>query len=527
MTAAVLLLLSLAPAAAGQGRSQGRVLSVTEARAYLDAGSEEGLVPGAVLQLVRHGRPAGDCRVEEASDHHASCAGAGFRVGDTFALPAQPAAKVAELPPPLPAEEVARLLAVVQAAPIALVTYQAQPGAAAAREVTGEVVLGFASWMSNVAAPDQQARLDLSIRGAEIGRDLRLHVDLTALRWTRRTSTEFIPGPDTQLLVWQAEAAWRDPGRSFDFELGRVRPWLVPGATVFDGAQAGFRLGRADVGLFGGLVPDPWTTSPAVDRYTGGAFWALETRLGSSHLRHEGRLAIVHSPELGSRIEGEVDAGLWVSRALDVSGEVRVAAGDRRAPGYLDQARLALSGRPFDALSFAGGFGYVGLSTPLASIVRATWPGPSRRGDLMASVDVWRFLTVSATGGFAEDIGSGLRHGWAGPEVSCPRFFTPRVVLSAGWLADLGWLKGQNAYVQASTRPADAVRILARFSWFRDDRAAIPGSHDDQFGLHLSGSVDLTRWLAFRLSVLARSGAYLGPLDGYGFSSLASLAGSL
>lgn len=521
MTPAAALLLAVAAAAAGRGR----VLSVTQERAYLDAGSEEGLVAGTVVELQRNGRPAGTCRVEEVSDHHARCAGTGFRAGDAFAFAPRPVAPPKELPPPLPAAEQARRLAAVEAAPLGQVDFVARPGAAAAARPTSEVELAFAFWRSNVASPDQQAQLDVAIRDLPLSRTLSLSVDLSARRWISRHSTSFLPGPATQLLVWQAELDYRDPARPFSAQLGRVRPWMVHGAPVFDGARLGIRLGQSEVGVFGGLVPDPWSTAPTVERYQGGAWWSVEAPLGSWRLHHEGRLAYGHSPELGSRGELGATAGVWVSRALDVSAEVQVGAGTTHAPGYLEVARVAFSGRPLAAFSYDGGFGYVGLTTPGDAVVQARWPGPSRRADLTASLDLSRFFTLSVMGGGVQDLTSGLRHGWAGPELSMPRFFTPRLALSAGWLADWGWLQGQNAWLQVSAWPGEAFRLVARFSWYEDARPGLPSAPGEELGLYLAGSAQLTRWLAFKLSVLARGGLDFGNLDSYGFSGLASLAG--
>ena len=518
---AAALLVALAASAADRGR----VISVTATHGYLDAGTEEGLAPGAQLALERNGRPVATCRVEEVSDHHAACAGSGLRAGDTFELPARKAAPVKELPPIPSPDEQARRLAAVQAAPAALVEFHAAPGGAAQARPASETALGYAFWSSNVASADQQARLDVSIRDVEVARHLRLSVDLRALEWIARTSTAFIPGPSSQLLVWQAELDWRDPARPWSAGVGRIRPWFAPGASVFDGAQVGHRLGRGEVGVFGGLVPDPWTTEPTVDRYQGGGYWSLEAPIGSARLHHEGRLSFLHTPELGSRGELSATAGLWLSRALDVSAEVQVGVGDVHAPGYLDVARVAFFGRPFDVFSFDGGFSYTGLTTPDSSIVRATWPGPSRRGDLTARFDVSRFVALSVGGGVVQDLTSGLRHGWVGPEVAFPRFFTPRLALSVGWMADLGWLQGQNAYLQVSAWPGDAFRLVGRLSWYQDDRPALPSAPGEEIGVYLSGSVQIARWLAFRLSLLARGGLDFGALDTHGLTGLVSLAG--
>ncbi|HEU4383383.1 MAG TPA: hypothetical protein VFR85_07775 [Anaeromyxobacteraceae bacterium] len=520
---AAAVLLALAASAA----ERGRVVSVTATHAYIDAGTEEGLAPGAELELSRNGKRVGTCRVEEASDHHAACAGSGLRPGDTFVLPARKAAQVKELPPIPSPDEQSRRLAAVQAAPAAaLVEFRPAVGAGAEARPSSEAALGYAFWSSNVTSADQQVRLDVLIRDVEVARNLRLSVDLRALEWISRTSTTFLPGPSTQLLVWQAELDWRDPARPWWAGVGRIRPWYAPGASVFDGAQVGRRLGRGEIGVFGGLVPDPWTTEPTVDRYQGGGYWSLEAPIGAARLHHEGRLGFVHTPELGSRGELSATAGLWFSRALDLSAEVQLGMGDVHAPGYLDVARVAFFGRPFDVFSYDGGFSYTGLSTPETSIVRATFPGPSRRGDLTARFDVSRFVTVAATGGVVQDLTSGLRHGWVGPEVSFPRFFTPRLALSLGWLADLGWLEGQNAYLQVTAWPGDVFRLMGRLTWYQDDRPGLPSTAGQEVGLYLSGSAQLARWLAFRLSLMARGGLDFSAFDTYGFTGLASLAGS-
>ncbi len=522
MTPAAALLLAVAAAAGGRGR----VLSVTQERAYLDAGSVEGLLPGAAVELQRNGRTVGTCRVEEVADHHASCLGTGFRPGDTFAFDPPPAAPVKELPPLLANGEQARRLAAVEAAPVGQVDFVAAPGAGPSAKPSSEAELAFASWRSNVASPDQLAQLDVTIQNVALSRTLSLSVDMSARQWIARHSTTFLPGPSTQLLVWQAELDYRDPARPFSAQLGRVRPWMVPGAPVFDGAQLGMRLGRNELGVFGGLVPDPWSTAPTVERYQGGAWWTVEAPLGSWRLHHEGRLAYGHSPELGSRGELGATAGLWVSSALDVTAEVQAGAGSTHAPGYVDVARVAISGRPFPAFFYDGGFGYVGLTTPGDAMIQARWPGAGRRADLTLGFDLSRFFTLSVIGGGVQDLTSGLSHGWAGPELSMPRFFTPRVSLSAGWLGDWGWLQGQNAWLQVSAWPGNTFRLVARFSWYENTRLGLPSAPNEELGLYLAGSVQIQRWLAFRLSVLARGGLDFSSLDTYGFSGLASLAGN-
>jgi hypothetical protein len=523
MIAVAFTLLALLPGAAATTRI-GKVLSVTEARGYLDAGAEEGLAPGAVVELTRHGRPSGTCRVEEVSDHHAACAGPGLQAGDAFALPARPEAKAVELPPVLAPDEQARRRTAVESAPIALVEWVARPGAGPSRAVE-EASLGYLVWASNVGSGVQQGRFDGALRGVDLGSGLALHVDLRALYWTQGSGTTFLPGPSAQLLVWQAEVEWRDPARRYALAAGRVVPWLVPGASVLDGAQAGVRIGPGEAGVFAGLVPDPWTTSPTTERYTGGAYWSAAIPSGKDVYTTDVRVAVVRTPELSTRIETELRGGAFLGRALDLSGDLRLGLGSTRAPSAIDLAQVSLGVRPSDAVRLGASFGYVGLAVPGDAPLRAVNAGPSRRGDADASFQPSPSIWVSLLAGFSQDLGSGLERGWAGPEVSFPRLLGRAGGVSIGALADAGWLGGFEAWARAWSQLAPGTRASARLSYSQDRRPDLTSSPDQQLGLSIGLTADLSRWLAFRVSALARSGLDFQGLGGYGVSALASLEG--
>jgi hypothetical protein len=523
MTAFALALLALLPVAAPAART-GKVLSATEARAYLDVGAEEGLAPGAVVELLRHGRPSGTCRVEEVSDHHAACAGSGLQAGDVFALPARPEVKAAELPALPTGDEQARRRAAVEAAPLALVDYAPGPGAVSTR-ASAEASLAYLVWASNVASGVQQGRFDGALRGMDLGSGLSLNVDLRALYWTQGAGTTFLPGPSAQLLVWQAEVDWRDPAQRYAVAAGRVVPWLAPGATVLDGAQAGVRIGPGEAGVFAGLVPDPWTTSPSTERYTGGAYWSAMMPSGKDLYTTDVRVAVVHTPELSTRIETELRGGAFIGRAFDVSGDLRLGLGSTRAPAAIDLAQVNLGARPSDAFRLGASFGYVGLTVPGDLPLRAIWPGPSRRGDADMTFQPSASLGLSILAGFAQDVASGVERGWVGPSVSLPRLLGRMGGLSLGVLGDFGWLGGFEAWALAQSQLSRETRLSARVSYSQERRPGLTGAPDQTIGLTVGFTADLSHWLAFRVSVLARSGVDFGGLGGYGASALASLAG--
>jgi hypothetical protein len=218
-------------------------------------------------------------------------------------------------------------------------------------------------------------------------------------------------------------------------------------------------------------------------------------------VRQEGRLALVRSPELGNRVElqagGSAHAGAW----LDLFADVRLGYGGLvHSPGGLDGAHLEAAFRPLARLSISGAFDYSELLVPQTFTPNA-WGGRSRHADANASWDFGLFR-AGLSGGGARDVTSGLERAWVGPEVSVPRFISPRVSLSAGYQEDVGWLDGRGAWLQAVARPVDSVRLIGRLSW---NYQANLGLDQDEYSLYFSASKELTRHLGVRLSVLTRT----------------------
>ena len=486
----------------------GRVVQVTPARAYLDAGAEDGLAPGQEVQLWRGEQQAGRCTVETAAPGHATCTGAGIRAGDAFKLATSSTAaqKVAALPPPLDDQELARRGAALEVAPLALVAFKGAPASAALsapRQTVAEVTLSDAAWSSSGARGWDVVALDAAVHGAQAG-PLTLDLDLRAERWLAHANDRFRAKEETRLYVWQAQLGYGPPGGALAVSAGRVLPWSVPGATVFDGAMAGWRRPGLELGLFGGLVPSPDTLAPGSDRATGGAFWALERSWGRAvTLRQEGRLAFVRSPELGDRGELEANASLHAGPALDLFASARgVAGGKVKPPSGLEAARLEIGSHPVARLSLSGGFEYGGLAVPWLVEPPLSTASRSRRGDLSAAWDAGA-VRLSALGGFSRDAASGLQRSWAGLDLLVPRLFTPRLDLSLGYLEELGWLHGRSAWLQASGRPWDALRLVARASWSQEQAVTVDAH---QIGLSLSAVAELTRRFGLRLTALGMAG---------------------
>ncbi|MFY3744170.1 hypothetical protein ACOQFB_09685 [Anaeromyxobacter sp. Red801] len=515
---------------ADRPRGTGQITYATASRAYLDAGSDDGLAAGAVIELRRNGAPAGRCTVESLAPHHAACAGTGLRPGDAFRFePAALAAEARPLPPPPGDAELARRLAVVTAAPVPQVEFRAAPGAASApvpRSRTAEVGASYQAWTASTAGTSDRAALDVAIREAELAPWLTLDVDARAERWLRRDAPRFRPKDDTQLYLWQAQLT-ATPGDALRLSAGRVLPWAIPGATVFDGGLAGVRgrlLGaRAEGGVFGGAVPEPDTTEPTTRRATGGAYWILDGALGrGASWRQEGRIAMVRTPELGTRAEGSLTGRVFLRR-LDLSAEAHVGGGGKRGGTDLDAARVDASARPVDGLLVGGSFRHAGLAWP-QTFDPAAFPGRSRAADGFVSWDPVRWLRVGGTGGFSRDVSSGLERRWAGPELGLPRLLGASGGLTLGYLEESGWLDGRSAYAQLLWRPFQALRLVGRASWSHD---AAFGVDRDEIGVLASATADLGRHLGLRISLAGRGAFDPGAEEGgsmpYGMTGFATI----
>ncbi len=490
-------------------RVDGKVTFATASTAYIDAGALEGVAIGQVIQLTRAAQPSGTCTVREVADHSSTCTGEGIRAGDRFAfettVPGAPA--VAKMAPIPTEEELDTRHAAVTGTPVALVEAKAQPRDVVLGQLpTVRGDLGYAVWLASPTGPgdSQRLQLDIQVNGLDAFAGFRFFADARLMQWTQRSDT-YVPGSATQLLVYDLELAQRDPRKSWSASFGRVMPWFAPGATTFDGAQGGLRFGRTEVGIFGGTVPDPYTTEPTLDRYTGGVYANFEAPLGSTLLSGSARAAVVQNPAVQRHYEGEILLNYWAGGVFSASGDLRMGFGDVHAPSYIDSARLALTVRPVPIFWISGGFSYWGLAMPNDEPV-ATYPGPSRRADGSVGVDATPWLRVAALGGWVDDLTSSLSHTYVGPELTFTRVLAG---LSFGYLKDLGWVEGQSAWGQIGWAPVVGTRLTGRVSWFQTtmtvDGVANPTPEND-VGLTVNGTVGLNRWLSLRAMVLVRAG---------------------
>jgi hypothetical protein len=356
--------------------------------------------------------------------------------------------------------------------------------------------LEHVSWASTGASTLSVERLDVALRGAPLGAGVLLDVEARAERWVPQANPRFRPEDDSRFYLWQAQLT--APISAVQLSAGRILPYRILGATVFDGASASVRRGNAELGLFGGAVPEPDTLSPTSDRATGGGFWSLERSVSNGALRHEGRLAVVRSPELGTRVEAMLAGRAWL-REVEVSAEAQLGAGgEEQAAALIDAARVDVAARPTRTVAVGASYRHAGLDWPDAE--PALFPGRGDAADAWGSIEL-SFLRVGATGGLSRDAASGLERGWVGPELGIPRLFGQRGGLVLGYLEEGGWLAGRSAYAQLAARPWDPVRLLGRATWAH---AKTLGVDRDEVGLFASAAAQLGHHFGFRISALGR-----------------------
>lgn len=527
-----LLALWAAPRAAGAET----LVQVLAGRAYLDRGTADGLREGQSISFSRNGRPVGTCALDSVAEHHASCEAPFARKGDHYPLPrvAAPPAPAAKPVAPLSEAELASRRKALEGAAVPLVVAKASAAPPALRGAAVGAQLAHASYatLDGGGGSYHQERIDVELRGVAIGQGFRAFASLSALRWTQPADVRFRRDAPTQLYVREGELSSRTPGRSWTLSAGRVQPLAAPGLYVLDGVQGGWRSsqGTAEVGVYGGFLPDAMTLEPTL-RATGGAYWSLVSTGGERDstrvVRHEGRVAFITGRNLAQRFEAEGLVQASLAKAFDASANVKLAAGG--SGPLLQAARLDLGLRAAPTLRLSGGYRFTGSrDEELLSVDPIAYGGRSHHADLGGTWDLTSGLTLSFAGGLAADVDSALTRGYVGPELSLPRAFGAVGGLSFSYLEQLGWSAGRIAAAQASLLLWRRVQLVGRLSYFMELPQGA-AAFNQEGGLFAYASAPLTSWLSLRLSALARlpldwaAGGVVVPA----LSASAALAGAL
>jgi hypothetical protein len=490
---------------ASKERREGKVVQVTPGHVYLDAGASEGLAPGQKLQLRRGAGNAGSCVIDKVGDHRASCTGSNARPGDSFALTPPAAAQTkAPLPRPLAQAEINRERQVLSTSVTMPVEHHASEEAQA-RPLRATVNLTHKSYLSSEYRPWHDERVDAQL-GVPLGGFGYFDLDAAAVHLTRPDGDRFRSGSNDQLYVYRAELSLRQGSGGVSGSLGRLLPAAAPGAPRIDGAQVSFKFARAEMGLFGGGIPDAQTLAPGFDRQTAGLFVSLG-RAGDrdgavSYSQATARIAYVKAPEWGTRFEAEAAGLLQLYRRLDLTGSLRLATGDHAPTAAIDAARAGFDLRPSDAVLLTGSFRYVGSQLPVDA-TGAVLEGKSTHAELAGSFKLGPKATLGIEGGLAQDLTLSTNRGWAGPTLSFPSFFGQGGGLTFGYHEELGDQPGRSVYGMATLNPGKAVQLITRLTVFCDSRSNF--AFDDlEAGLYVRLAARLTDHISAHVAAMGR-----------------------
>ncbi len=446
----------------------GQVTYLTSDGVYIDRGSAEGLKPGDKVQMVRSGRALGSCAVTTVSEHSAVCSGTGFALGDRISVERKPEAPATPLAPVPDVKEIAHRLEVVEAAPVELVDFVggAPVGSGAASTFAVTISHMSASNFGSDDGPYHVQRIDAAVRDFHVWRGLHVSADVSAVNWAQRPADFRSPLKGSpQLFVRQLEVSWHEPGSIWRAALGRLWTRGTPGLSTLDGAQGGLvtRDGRAEAGVYGGALPEPYNLGLSNGSWAAGAygfgrfFWGQGA--DAIWLQPELRAGWSNRTGVGGRLEIAASLHGWVGRNFDLHLMAQGGVGDATA---LDLARVDLGVRGGERFRLLASMRYRGM--PGGELIE---PGALMGGARAIHADGQVFLelnpslVVVVVGGWARDWDTGLESGRVGPELQLPRLFG-RGGLAIGYGEELGWIRGRTAYVQATLVPHWRVRIIAR-----------------------------------------------------------------
>ncbi len=228
-----------------------RITYITGSSVYLDAGRQDGLREGDLVEVTRDGAPIASLKVSFLSEHRASCAivsaSAPPAVGDTARYASR-----------APAPSRGASAAGMEGAP------GARPGDAASRGrsrwasgLHGRVGARYLVVRDNDGADHgfSQPALDLRVDGYGVGgSDFDVNVDVRA-RQTNRTAAG---AADIHLnQVYRLATTYHLPDTRQRFTVGRQFAPNLEAVSIFDGLLYDMDTDRWGAGLFTGTQPDP------------------------------------------------------------------------------------------------------------------------------------------------------------------------------------------------------------------------------------------------------------------------------
>lgn len=328
-----------------------KVSYVSSSAVYVDAGREEGVREGDVLELLRDGQPAATLKVTDLSSHRAACT-----VSDPAFVVA--VGDIVRFRPAAPS-------------PAASATSTGKPPGAPKRNgkswaraagLRGRVGVRYLWVRDGNGTEFSQPALDFKLDGRRVGGGpFDFAVDVRA----RRTSQTFASGAtasDGQNRVYRAFAAWNARESGFRVSLGRqVSPSLAT-ISLFDGLAVELDGSRFAIGGLTGSQPDPVSYRTSSEIRDHGAyfrvhnlpdekrFWSFTTGLIGSYSHGEINREFVYlqGQYVGPKVMGSV------AQEIDYNRGWRSDAGESTVSPTSTFASVRLRATPH--LDLDGGF---------------------------------------------------------------------------------------------------------------------------------------------------------------------------
>jgi hypothetical protein len=273
------------PAPAAQDAALAHVTYVTSQSVYLDAGSDEGLLAGDIVELLRGETAVATLKVTEVSSDRAICqrpgTGVPVAVGDIVRFEASGPVKPAATAPPAAAPAV---LAAGGGSGPSYTEKEEDSSLLRRWGISGRIGLRYL--LVNNRAQDgfdfSQPGLDLRFDAARIGAaPVDASVDVRAYR-SYRTLDEGESENETLSRVYRAYVGWRPGNSGLRVALGRQFAPAMSAINLFDGMLVDYTHGRWGAGAVAGTQPDPSDFGFSTDIKNYGGYFEYRSAVGSA-----------------------------------------------------------------------------------------------------------------------------------------------------------------------------------------------------------------------------------------------------
>ncbi len=345
------------PGAAAPAKAETKVTYVTTTSVYIDAGTDDGIVVGDKVEVVRDGRVVAVLEVTATSSKKAVCGRLAsdvlLQVGDAVRFTPSFAARSREA------------LAIAALAEPAAATSTKKRDPLRAFGLRGRIGARYLYVKQTEGAFDRsysQPALDLRLTGTNLGGShIDLGVDVRARR-TYRTLGNGESENEDLTRVYSAFGAWNPNGGPFRFALGRQFSPSLAVVSIFDGVTAEYRRQGFAAGLFTGSQPDGEDFGYSTQIREHGGYVEFGSRAGGEH-RWAVTTGLVGSYDGGevnrefAFVQGRYDDRRWnlyVVSEIDVYRDWRKEAEDSSydVTSTFASARFRVS----DALAFNAGY---------------------------------------------------------------------------------------------------------------------------------------------------------------------------